>query len=229
MGRFLAAAAIGSGPSCRHLVIVTARAKTASVRWPSGPRSRYDTAGTSPGSHRVRLHFGVTSAWHDRLWRDRLGRDRLAVLDLLAGDVRRLLHGRRDGQDQLYDEVTSGAGLKVAVRLAPPRGAADLVAASFDTMFTADIAWTVLQAIVWFGVFTLVFQFQPQHAAVLGTITFVLVAPLASMGVDSLMRPSAAIAAARRGRSPSRSAGPSRRRCAPAPAVPGKAAEPARK
>ena len=73
------------------------------------------------------------------------------------------------GHDQLYDEVTRHAGLKVT-------GGSLLIAilltwlrwmgtpASYDSMFTANIGWTVLQGLVWFGVFTLIFQFHPWHA-----------------------------------------------------------------
>ena len=70
------------------------------------------------------------------------------------------------GQDQLYDGVTPHVGLKVT-------GGSLLLAlmltafyykgfpASFDSMFTNNILCTVFQAIVWFGVFTLIFQFHP--------------------------------------------------------------------
>jgi hypothetical protein len=132
-------------------------------------------------------------------------------------------------QDQLYDEVTSAAGLRVLFGSLGFAALLTWLRTSLDTMFTADIAWTVLQAIVWFAVFTVVFQFQPQHAAVLGTITFVLVAPLASMGVDSLMRPSAAIAAARARPQSKPIRRPLTAPVAPPPAEPSKAAAPARK
>jgi hypothetical protein len=96
------------------------------------------------------------------------------------------------GQDQLYDEVTPHAGLKVA-------GGSLLIAAllaflrskglgaSFETMFTSNIIWTVLQGLVWFGVFTLIFQFHPWHALGLGLATMLLVTGLATMGVESLL------------------------------------------
>ena len=53
---------------------------------------------------------------------------------------------------------------------------------SYDSMFTSNFAWTVLQGIVWFGVFTLIFQFHPWHALGLGLVTMVLVSGLATMG-----------------------------------------------
>jgi hypothetical protein len=106
------------------------------------------------------------------------------------------------GHDQLYDEVTPRAGLKVL-------GGSLLLAllltwlktrntpASFDSMFTSNIAWTVLQGIVWFGVFTLVFQFHPWHALGISLVTMLLVSGLATMGVDSVLsRPAAGSVAA---------------------------------
>ena len=98
------------------------------------------------------------------------------------------------GQDQLYDQVTPHVGLKVgggslliAVMLATfyHRGAE----ASFDSMFTTNILWTVFQAIVWFGVFTLILQFHPWHALGLGIATMLLVQGLATMGVSSMLAP----------------------------------------
>ena len=56
-------------------------------------------------------------------------------------------------------------------------------------MFTTNIIWTVFQAIVWFGVFTLIFQFHPWHALGLGILTMLLVSGLATMGVDSMLKP----------------------------------------
>jgi hypothetical protein len=96
------------------------------------------------------------------------------------------------GHDQLYDQVTPRAGLKVL-------GGSLLLAllltwlkardtpASFESMFTSNIAWTVLQGIVWFGVFTLIFQFHPWHALGIGLATMLLVSGLATMGVDSVL------------------------------------------
>ncbi len=101
------------------------------------------------------------------------------------------------GHDQLYDEITPHAGLKVI-------GGSLLIAilltwlrwmgtpASYDSMFTSNIIWTVLQALVWFGVFTLIFQFHPWHALGLGIATMLLVTGLATMGVDSVLTKTAA-------------------------------------
>ena len=84
------------------------------------------------------------------------------------------------GHDQLYDEVTPRAGLKVAA------GSFVLAAlltalraygfpASFESMFTTNIGWTLLQGVVWFLVFMFVFQFHPWHAFGLGVVTMILV------------------------------------------------------
>jgi hypothetical protein len=107
------------------------------------------------------------------------------------------------GQDQLYDEVTPRVGLKVAggsaliaILLTTLRYYG--VAASFESMFTSNIAWTLLQGVVWFGVFTLIFQFHPWHAVGIGTATMLMVSGLATMGVESVLsRPAPNSAAAR--------------------------------
>ena len=106
-------------------------------------------------------------------------------------------------QDQLYDEVTPHAGLKVT--LGSLLIAMLLTAlryygfpASFESMFTSNIAWTLLQGVVWFGVFTLILQFHPWHALGLGIATMLMVSGLATMGVESILsRPAATSAAAR--------------------------------
>jgi hypothetical protein len=106
------------------------------------------------------------------------------------------------GHDQLYDEGPPHAGLRVA-------GGSLLIAllltwlkaaahpASYESMFTTSIHWTVLQGIVWFGVFCLIFQFHPWHALGLGLVTMLLVTGLATMGVDGVLsRPAGARAPA---------------------------------
>jgi hypothetical protein len=96
------------------------------------------------------------------------------------------------GHDQLYDEVTPRAGLKVA-------GGSILLAAlltalrafgfpaSFESMFTTNIGWTVLQGVVWFGVFMLILRFHPWHAFGLGVATMLLCSGMATMGVESVL------------------------------------------
>ena len=76
------------------------------------------------------------------------------------------------GHDQLYDEAPKYAGWRVfggSLILASLLTALRYkgFAASFDSMFTTNIGWTLLQGVVWFLVFMFVFQFHPWHA--LGT------------------------------------------------------------
>lgn len=92
------------------------------------------------------------------------------------------------GQSYLYDEVTPGSGWKVALGTFAFAAILTWARSSFDTMFTSDIAWTLLQAVVWFAVFTLLFQFQPPHALGFSLITFVLVSGMATLAVDSMTR-----------------------------------------
>ena len=92
-------------------------------------------------------------------------------------------------QDQFYDAVTPRSGLKVAVGALIFAALATWLRPSLATMFTEDLAWTVLQAIVWFVVFIFVFEFHPPHALALSTVTMVLVTGLASLGVDNLTQP----------------------------------------
>jgi hypothetical protein len=112
------------------------------------------------------------------------------------------------GHDQLYDQVTPRAGLKVAsgslliallLTWLKVRGEP----VSYESMFTTNFAWTVLQGIVWFGVFTLIFQFHPWHALGIGLITMVMVSGLATMGVESVLAKPAPNAAATRAVVPS--------------------------
>jgi hypothetical protein len=104
-------------------------------------------------------------------------------------------------QDQLYDEITPRAGLKLA-------GGSFLLAAlltalrragfpaTFESMFTTNIAWTLLQGVAWFGVFTLIYRFHPWHALGLGVATMLVLSGLATMGVESLLAKPRATAAA---------------------------------
>jgi hypothetical protein len=126
------------------------------------------------------------------------------------------------GQDQLYDEVTPRPGLKVA-------GGTFLLAAlctalryygfptSFESMFTTNIGWTLLQGVAWFVVFTLIFQFHPWHAAGLGVATMLFAPGLATMGVESILAKSAPRPAVARPSVPSE---PVRQSLVPPTAVP---------
>jgi hypothetical protein len=124
------------------------------------------------------------------------------------------------GQDQLYDEVTPHVGLKVTGGSLILALLLTWLKPSYLTMFTTNIAWTVLLAIAWFGVFTLIFQFQPWHGFGLGIASMLLVSGLATMGVESILSPTPPSAT----RSASQVNKPVRESLAPAP-VPAKPAE----
>jgi len=97
-------------------------------------------------------------------------------------------------QDQLYDEVTPRAGLKVGLASFILAALLTWLHPAFETMFTTNIAWTVLQGIVWFGVFTLILQFHPWHALALGVLTMLIVPGVATLGVDSILKPTPRLA-----------------------------------
>ncbi|SIO59789.1 hypothetical protein SAMN05444166_6170 [Singulisphaera sp. GP187] len=101
------------------------------------------------------------------------------------------------GQDFFYDEVTPRAGLKVGLGSFLLAALLTWLRPSFDTMFTSDLPWTVLQAIVWFAVFTLIFQFHPTHAAGIGIVALLLIPGVATMGVESIMTPTRTLASGR--------------------------------
>jgi len=101
------------------------------------------------------------------------------------------------GQDQFYDEVTPNVGWKVAVGSLILAALATWVRPSFDTILTANFAWAVLQAIVWFLVFTFILEFHPWHALAISLVSMVLVSGLATMGVESLTRRGPALPPAR--------------------------------
>ena len=96
-----------------------------------------------------------------------------------------------------YDEVTPWAGLKVAGGSLVLAGLATWLHPSFETVFTTDISWTLLQAVVWFAVFVLAFQFHPTHAIGLSLVTMVLVSGVATLGVDSLTKSTPTLRAVR--------------------------------
>ena len=93
------------------------------------------------------------------------------------------------GQNYFYDEVTPGAGLKVAGGTLILAALLTWTRSNYATMFTDDFMWTALQAIVWFGVFVLVFRFQPWHGGGLALAAMLLLAGTATIAVDSMLRP----------------------------------------
>ncbi len=93
------------------------------------------------------------------------------------------------GQNYLYDEVTPGAGLKVALGALILAVTLTWTRSNFATMFTDHFIWTVLQAIVWFAVFVLVFRFQPWHGGGLALATMLIAAGTCTLVVDSMLTP----------------------------------------
>ncbi|WP_435016453.1 hypothetical protein TA3x_004019 [Tundrisphaera sp. TA3] len=93
------------------------------------------------------------------------------------------------GQNYLYDESTPALGLKIGVGTAILAGLLTWTRTNFLTMFTDEIIWTTLQAIVWFAVFTLIFRFQPWHAAGIGLPAMLILTGLATLAVDSMLAP----------------------------------------
>jgi len=94
------------------------------------------------------------------------------------------------GQDQLYDEATPMAGVKVAVGSFILAAMLTYFRPTFDSMFTSSIAWTVLQAIIWCGVFILIYQFHPWHGLAIALPLMLITSGFATMGVESVTAPS---------------------------------------
>ena len=90
------------------------------------------------------------------------------------------------GQFYLYDEKAPRTALKSLIASAILAAVLTWTRSSFDTMFTSKLGQTVLQAIIWFGVFVLVLQFHPWHALAMGLASMILVTGLATMAVESL-------------------------------------------
>jgi hypothetical protein len=105
------------------------------------------------------------------------------------------------GQDQFYDGVTPLVGPKVAAGSLLLAVLTTWLRPSYESMFTTGVAWTVLQGIVWFGVFTLIYQFHPQHALAIGIPMMLLIPGLATLGVDSMTKPTPIEVTRPRGRS----------------------------
>ncbi|HEU5115884.1 MAG TPA: hypothetical protein VFT74_04340, partial [Isosphaeraceae bacterium] len=90
------------------------------------------------------------------------------------------------GQNYLYDETTPMAWLKVAIGSALLAALLTYTRTGFDIILTEGFGWSVLQAMAWFVVFTLVFRFQPLHAFAIGVCAFFIVASTATLAVDSM-------------------------------------------
>ena len=93
------------------------------------------------------------------------------------------------GHDTLYDEPPPQIGRKVLLGSLILAAVLTYTRSSFATMFTDNIGPTVIQGIIWFGVFTLIYRFHPWHALGIGLATMVVFTGMATMGVDSLQTP----------------------------------------
>jgi hypothetical protein len=92
------------------------------------------------------------------------------------------------GQNYFYDEATPGVAVKVAAGTFLLAAMLSWTRSDFATMFTSDFYKTALQAIVWSGVFILVFRFHPWHGFGIGVATMVLLTGLSTIAADSMLR-----------------------------------------
>lgn len=89
-------------------------------------------------------------------------------------------------QNYYYDEPTEGYPWKVAIGSFVMAVLATRLPPDFSTMFSSSFHWTLLHAIVWFVIFTLLFQFHGRHALIWSLATLLTIPGLATMAIDSL-------------------------------------------
>ncbi len=93
------------------------------------------------------------------------------------------------GQTYLYDEVTPGAAMRVALGTLLIAGFLTWSRSNFATMFTDQIAPTFFLALLWVGAFILIYRFQPWHGFGLGIATLLIFAGMSTLAVDSMLSP----------------------------------------
>jgi hypothetical protein len=93
------------------------------------------------------------------------------------------------GQNYLYDEVTPGVATKVALGTLLIAGFLTWSRSSFATMFTEQFAPTFFLAIIWVGVYLLIYRFQPWHGLGLAVATLLIFAGMSTLVVDSMLSP----------------------------------------
>jgi hypothetical protein len=93
------------------------------------------------------------------------------------------------GQNYFYDEVTPAAGFKVALGALILAAILTRTRSNFATMFTENIASTLVLAIAWAGVFILIFRFHPWHGFGLAMATLLIFAGMSTLVVDSMLSP----------------------------------------
>ncbi len=91
-------------------------------------------------------------------------------------------------QNYLYDETTPNAGFKVLLASALLAVVQTWARTSFETMFTSDFPWTVLQAIIWFVLFTLILRFHPVHALAVSLGAMIFLTGMSGLAYNSLSR-----------------------------------------
>ena len=96
------------------------------------------------------------------------------------------------GQTYFYDEAVSARGIRVAVGTAILAALLTWTKSNFATMFTSDFPYTALQALVWVGVFILLYRFQPWHGLAVGLATMLIITGTITIAVDSLLAPKTA-------------------------------------
>ena len=90
------------------------------------------------------------------------------------------------GQKYLYDETPPYMALRVGIGAMVMAAILTWTRSSFETMFTFDIYKTTLLAMVWIGVFILIYQFQPLHGASIALAAALLIPGLATIAVQGL-------------------------------------------
>jgi hypothetical protein len=93
------------------------------------------------------------------------------------------------GHRYIYDELPKYTPLRVAAGSLLLAIMLTWTRSSFETMFTTDLKWTVLQAILWVAVFILVYTFQPVHGLGFALATMVIATGVATIAVDTMTKP----------------------------------------
>jgi hypothetical protein len=93
------------------------------------------------------------------------------------------------GQNYFYDEATPGVAWKVALGSLILAAILTWTRPNFAEMFTAQIASTVVLAIVWVGVFILIYRFHPWHGFGLAIATLLIFAGMSTLVADSMLGP----------------------------------------
>ncbi len=92
-------------------------------------------------------------------------------------------------QNYLYDEAPPGLASKVALGTLLIAGFLTWSRSNLATMFTEQFAPTFFLAIVWVGVFILIYRFQPWHGFGLGLATMLIFAGMSTLVVNSMLSP----------------------------------------